>query len=98
MTFLVQALSVQGDCKVVKKRVCNGQVHKVRNDGTKITCSNGKFTAVKGRKGKAAEEEETQDDPQLNCEWYGQTFCVGDVIIDLYRWWFKVRYVQCKCM
>ena len=70
-----------------------GHVHKVRNDGTKITCSDGKFTAVKGRKGKAAEDEEDVD-PQLNCEWYGQTFCVGDVIIDLYRWWFKVRCID----
>ena len=31
-------LNVQGDCKVVKRRVCNGEVHKVRDDGTKITC------------------------------------------------------------
>ena len=53
---------IQGDCKVVKRRVCNGQVHKVRDDGTKITCSNGKFEAIKGRKGKAAEDEgETVD-------------------------------------
>ena len=48
----------QGDCKVVKKRVCNGEVHKVRGDGTKIQCDNGSFKAVKGRKGKAAEDGE----------------------------------------
>ena len=30
----------------------------MRDDGTKITCSNGKFQAVKGRKGKAENDEE----------------------------------------
>ena len=35
---MLNMLNVQGDCKVVKRRVCNGEVHKVRDDGTKITC------------------------------------------------------------
>ena len=52
---------MQGDCSIVKRRVCNGQTHKVRSDGTRITCKDGKFTAVKGRKGKAEEEEENLD-------------------------------------
>ena len=26
------------------------------------------------------------------CEWYGQVYCSGDVIIDLYRWWFKANF------
>ena len=52
---------LQGDCSIVKRRVCNGQTHKVRPDGTRITCKDGKFTAVKGRKGKAEEEEENLD-------------------------------------
>jgi hypothetical protein len=29
----------------------------VRSDGTRITCQDGKFKAVKGRKGKAEEED-----------------------------------------
>ena len=41
----------------MKRRVCNGQTHKVRSDGTRITCQDGKFKAVKGRKGKAEEED-----------------------------------------
>ena len=41
----------------MRKRVCNGQVHKVRTDGTKIKCDNGDFKAIKGRKGKAPEDE-----------------------------------------
>ena len=39
--------------------MCNGEVHKVRGDGTKIQCDNGSFKAIKGRKGKA--EAETKD-------------------------------------
>ena len=55
-TFLIP----QGDCKVVRTRVCNGQTHKVRSDGTRITCQDGKFKAVKGRKGKSQEENDLE--------------------------------------
>ncbi len=27
----------------------------------------------------------------VDCVWYGTTFCDGDVVEDLYRWWFKMR-------
>ena len=27
----------------------------------------------------------------LDCIWYGTTFCDGDVVEDLYRWWFKMK-------
>jgi hypothetical protein len=27
----------------------------------------------------------------LDCEWYGQVYCSGDVIQDLFAWWFKMR-------
>jgi len=77
---------LQGDCKVVRRRVCNGETHKVRSDGTRITCQDGKFKVVKGRKGKSEEENSLE-----NCEWYGQVYCSGDVIQDLDAWWFKVR-------
>merc|ERR1711892_701904 len=56
--------SDEGDCSIVKRRVCNGQTHKVRSDGTRITCKDGKFTA--------GEEEDSE-----NCEWYGQAYCSG---------------------
>ena len=36
--------------------MCNGATHKVRADGTRISCENGKFTVVKGRKGRTEEE------------------------------------------
>ena len=53
---------MQGDCSIVKRRVCNGQTHKVRSDGTRITCKDGKFTAVKGRKGRAEEEGDSESE------------------------------------
>ena len=27
----------------------------------------------------------------LDCEWYGTVFCDGDVVEDLFRWWFKMK-------
>ena len=26
-----------------------------------------------------------------DCIWYGTVFCDGDVVEDLYRWWFKMK-------
>ena len=52
----------------MRKRVCNGQVHKVRTDGTKIKCDNGDFKAIKGRKGKAPEDEVNDS---KNCDGQG---------------------------
>ena len=46
--------------------MCEGQIHKVRDDGTKIRCSQGKFKAEKGRKGKAAEIDEALADRAAN--------------------------------
>ena len=27
----------------------------------------------------------------LDCVWQGTTYCEGDVVIDLYRWWFESK-------
>ena len=27
----------------------------------------------------------------LDCKWYGETYCKGDTVEDLYRWWFQVK-------
>ena len=29
--------------------------------------------------------------PGKDCTWYGTTFCDGDLVEDLYRWWFKMK-------
>ena len=49
-------------CNAVSVYTNSVKVHKVRDDGTKITCDNGKFTAVKGRKGKAADQSKNKGD------------------------------------
>ena len=94
----------------MKRRVCNGQTHKVRSDGTRITCQDGKFKAVRGRKGKAEEEDNLGSIHNffgfwivykflcLACEWYGQVYCSGDIIQDLYEWWFKMRCSKGRMM
>ena len=30
--------------------------------------------------------------PGKDCLWYGTTFCDGDLVEDLYRWWLKQRH------
>ena len=31
-----------------------------------------------------------------DCTWYGTVFCNGDVVEDLFRWWFKMRCAKGK--
>ncbi|XP_023327610.1 uncharacterized protein LOC111700800 [Eurytemora carolleeae] len=84
----------QGDCNIVDKRVCDGTVAKVRPDGTSIVCKGGKFQAspAKGRVGKKLGGDGESGD----CEWYGQVYCDGDVVEDLFIWKHQVKCAQGK--
>merc|ERR1712018_228715 len=31
-----------------------------------------------------------------DCVWYGTTFCDGDLVEDLFRWWFKMKCAKGK--
>ena len=31
-----------------------------------------------------------------DCVWYGTTFCDGDLVEDLHRWWFRMKCSRSK--
>ena len=34
--------------------------------------------------------------PGKDCIWYGTTFCDGDLVEDLFRWWFRMKCSKSK--
>lgn len=34
--------------------------------------------------------------PYLECEWYGQLYCSGDIVVDLYSWKFLKKCADGK--
>ena len=32
--------------------------------------------------------------PGKDCLWYGTTFCDGDLVEDLYRWWLRQKHLD----
>ena len=34
--------------------------------------------------------------PGKDCLWYGTTFCDGDLVEDLFRWWFRMKCSKSK--
>merc|ERR1712110_1019220 len=80
------------DCEFDGGRICNGAVTKEIGSKLLKVCSDGKIK-TKTRKsvgeGYPLVGRDTGDGK--DCVWYGTTFCDGDVVEDLYRWWFKMR-------
>ena len=81
--------------------MCEGQVHKVRDDGTKIRCSQGKFKAEKGRQGKAAEVDQALEDRAKNSKKFQFpwkllifTFRLSMVWTNLLWWRHYCRFIQ----
>merc|ERR1712106_694256 len=84
------------ECEAKAGRVCDGAVFEVlKTDNPanlpKVTkvCEKGKLT-VKG------EQKVGADPPGQGgeCEWYGQLYCDGDIIVDLYSWAFLKKCGQ----
>jgi len=85
------APSVEGDCTFGGKKICEGAVTKEKFYSVKI-CLDGRLkwrqkTQVK--KGYPVVGKDTG--PGKDCKWYGETYCKGDTVEDLYRWWFQVK-------
>merc|ERR1712106_583773 len=93
-TKLKLVSKAEGDCSIVDKRVCDGTVSKVRPDGMAIVCTGGKFTAMKGRAGRQLGVD--GGGAGAGCEWYGQVYCDGDIVQDLYVWWFQLKCAKGK--
>merc|ERR1712106_559011 len=72
-------------CQAKAGTVCDGAVIKELNTNNPSlqVCEKGKLT-VKGKKKVGADAPK----PGGECEWYGQLYCNGDIIVDLYSWAF----------
>merc|ERR1719419_821561 len=80
---LVQA-GTQKECKGPdNSRLCDGAALKTLSTTVQV--------CVKGRKKLIPKKKlnvKALPSSDAPCEWYGQLYCNGDIVVDLYRWWF----------
>jgi len=85
------------DCTFKGEKVCNGGVVKEIGKSLVKVCTDGKVK-LKPRKqvgeGYALLGRDTG--PGKDCVWYGTTFCDGDLVEDLFRWWFRMKCSKSK--
>lgn len=77
--------SVSGDCSFRGQRVCENSIVQHFISGKVRYCKEGEFSiqdedVVRGEQSAA-----------FDCDWYGERFCHGDVVNDLYSWWFVTK-------
>merc|ERR1711981_881156 len=93
VTLSVRVVKLGGkDCTSKGEKVCNGAVTK--EIGTKLVkiCSDGKIkTKTRKSVGEGYPLVGRDTGPGKDCAWYGTVFCDGDVVEDLFRWWFKMK-------
>merc|ERR1712079_68312 len=80
------------DCDYQGTKICNGAVTK--EIGTKLVkiCSDGKIkTKTRKSVGEGYPLVGRDTGAGKDCQWYGTVFCDGDVVEDLFRWWFKMK-------
>lgn len=83
---------IGGDCKYLGKRVCSGSVVRTFKYSTLVrVCDNGVLKYKRDKDVKNAPRRGPAGSQEEDCVWYGQVYCGGDVVIDLYRWWFQMR-------
>merc|ERR1712045_335387 len=97
-TVSVRVVKLGGkDCSSKGEKVCNGAV--IKEIGTKLVkiCSDGKIkTKTRKSVGEGYPLVGRDTGPGKDCTWYGTVFCDGDVVEDLFRWWFKMRCAKGK--
>merc|ERR1712014_167581 len=97
-TLSVRVVKLGGkDCKFQGEKVCNGAVTK--EIGTKLVkiCSDGKIkTKTRKSVGEGFPLVGRDTGEGKDCIWYGTTFCDGDLVEDLFRWWFKMKCSNTK--
>eukprot|EP00092_Neocalanus_flemingeri_P038197 GFUD01041576.1.p1 GENE.GFUD01041576.1~~GFUD01041576.1.p1 ORF type:complete len:140 (+),score=35.08 GFUD01041576.1:148-567(+) len=96
--FPCERLVLKGSLKECKGkdegRICDGAVIKelktinAKNPPLQV-CEKGKLK-VKGQKKVGADAPKQGGE----CEWYGQLYCNGDIIVDLYSWKFLKKCGQ----
>merc|ERR1711915_938449 len=91
--LVIKGTNKGGDCGVGGrggKRVCNGAVIKELKTTTPSlqVCEKGKLVAKNMKK---VPQNAPRPDRGEDCIWYGEVFCDGDIVQDLYRWWFLTK-------
>jgi hypothetical protein len=87
--FLVS--SVRLDCTYQGEKICDGAVTKEFVLKVRV-CQGTSIKTVLKKSIKAGYPVVGVDTgPGKDCVWYGTTYCEGDVIVDLYRWWFESK-------
>merc|ERR1712025_317332 len=82
----------KGGCDYQGTRVCNGAiVQTFRLSSFVRVCEKGKLKVKRTRDITNAQKRISERTlGKRDCTWYGEAYCHGDEVIDLYRWWFKM--------
>merc|ERR1711988_112297 len=93
LSLSVRVVKLGGkDCTYKGEKICNGAVTKEIGKKLVKVCKNGKVkTATRKSVGEGFPLVGRDTGEGKDCIWYGTTFCDGDVVEDLYRWWFKMK-------
>ena len=87
----LQVVSPGGDCEFEGGKVCHGAITKAKGKFLEV-CTRGKLRNKLARKVKKGAPMVGKDTgPGFDCNWYGTVYCNGDVVQDLYRWWFLMK-------
>merc|ERR1719430_2549690 len=85
------------DCKYKGEKICNGAVTKEIGTKKVIVCTDGKLKLKKRESvGEGFPLVGRDTGPGKDCLWYGTTFCTGDLVEDLFRWWFRMKCSKSK--
>merc|ERR1712241_719907 len=84
--------TVEASCTFEDKEVCEGKI--VKEIGKRLVkiCVDGK---MKTKPRKTILPWTGAREPG-SCMWYGEVLCDGDVVQDLYRWWFLSKCSKSK--
>ena len=85
------------DCEFEGGKICNGAVTKEVGKSLVKVCTDGKVkTKLRKSVGEGFALVGRDTGPGKDCLWYGTTFCDGDLVEDLFRWWFRMKCSKSK--
>ena len=85
------------DCEYEGVKICNGAVTKEVGKSLVKVCTDGKVkTKLRKSVGEGFALVGRDTGPGKDCLWYGTTFCDGDLVEDLFRWWFRMKCSKSK--
>ena len=85
------------DCEHEGVKICNGAVTKEVGKALVKVCTDGEVkTKLRKKVGEGFALVGRDTGPGKDCVWYGTTFCDGDLVEDLFRWWFRMKCSKSK--